>query len=41
MRLGLVATAFALLEEGINSRLQRGMDKDIWYDGIVKSVHLP
>ncbi|KAJ7269865.1 hypothetical protein C8J57DRAFT_322713 [Mycena rebaudengoi] len=35
MRLGLVATAFALLEEGINSRLQRGMDKDIWYDGIV------
>ncbi|KAF7292975.1 hypothetical protein MIND_01196700 [Mycena indigotica] len=34
LRLGLVASAFDLLEDGANNRLQAGMDVDEWYDQI-------
>ncbi|KAJ7704406.1 hypothetical protein B0H17DRAFT_1193653 [Mycena rosella] len=35
VRLGLVASSFDLLEEGVGSRLQPGVDVDNWYDGIM------
>ncbi|KAF7329756.1 hypothetical protein MKEN_00238900 [Mycena kentingensis (nom. inval.)] len=34
MRLGLAASAFDLLEESTNNRLQAGMDVDDWYDTV-------
>ncbi|KAJ7056991.1 hypothetical protein C8F01DRAFT_1152987 [Mycena amicta] len=35
LRLGLVASAFDLVEEGANNRLQTGMNVDEWYDQIM------
>ncbi|KAF7319506.1 hypothetical protein HMN09_00289700 [Mycena chlorophos] len=35
VRLGLTASAFDLLEEAANNRLQPGMDVDEWYDQIM------
>ncbi|KAJ6624181.1 hypothetical protein B0H10DRAFT_2212915 [Mycena sp. CBHHK59/15] len=35
MRLGLIASAFGLVEEAVSSRLLPGTDVDTWYDGIM------
>ncbi|KAK7042459.1 hypothetical protein R3P38DRAFT_2890610 [Favolaschia claudopus] len=38
MRLGLTASIFDLVEEGLSNRLRSGMDVDSWYDGIMVVV---
>ncbi|KAF7343415.1 hypothetical protein MVEN_01774000 [Mycena venus] len=35
LRLGLTASMFDLVEEGVANRLHSGMDVDAWYDGIM------
>lgn len=35
LRLGLTASNFDLVEEGVQKRLQTGTDVDDWYDGMM------